>query len=83
MNAFMGLLGLTLGVCMVIMVLRSLKTGGGLPHGSKGGDGTGEFRRDDHPLMYWVMFLVYGAGGLGITGYSLLVLIGRIKPVAG
>ena len=83
MNAFMGLLGLVLGVGLIVMVVRSLKEGGGLPHGSKGGDGSGEFRRDDNPLMYWVMFLLYGAGGLGLTGYSLLVLVGRIKPIAG
>ncbi len=83
MNVFIGFLGLILGVCMVVMVVRSLKHGRGLPHGSKGGDGSGEFRRDDNPVMYWVMFLIYGAGGLGLTAYSLLVLVGRIKPVAG
>jgi hypothetical protein len=82
-NAFIGLLGLILGAGLVLMVVRSLKAGGGLPHGSRGGDGSGEFRREDNPLMYWVMFLVYGAGGLGLTGYSVLVLVGRIKPVAG
>ncbi len=74
-----GLL-LVLGVGVLAIALRSLATGW-LPCGPRGLDGRVEFRRDDQPGLYWLMFAVYAAGGLAVAIYSLGVLLGTNPPL--
>jgi hypothetical protein len=64
-----------LGVCY-----QSLSRGS-LPCGPNGLRGRTEFRRRDQPLLYWMMFAVYGAGGLWLIVYALRLLSGTTTPL--
>jgi hypothetical protein len=64
-----------LGVCY-----QSLAKGS-LPCGPNGLRGRTEFRRRDQPLLYWMMFAVYGVGGLWLIVYALRLLGGTTTPL--
>lgn len=74
--AFFVIFGFGLiGVCY-----RSLSRGS-LPCGPNGLKGRTEFSRRDQPLLYWLMFAVYGAGGLWLIVYALRLLSGAATPL--
>ncbi len=53
---------------------------GSLPCGPNGLRGRAEFSRRDQPFLYWLMFAVYGAGGLWLIVYALRLLSGAVAP---
>jgi len=54
---------------------------GWLPCGPKGLKGRLEIRRHEQPLGFWLMFVVYGAGGLWLAIFALRVLTGHAEPL--
>ena len=59
---------------------QSLTTGV-LPCGTKGLEGRVEFSRRDQPALYWLMFAVYGAGGLWLIVTAIRLLSGASTPL--
>jgi len=59
---------------------QSLTTGV-LPCGPNGLRGRTEFRRRDQPIRYWLMFAVYGAGGLWLIVTAIRLLTGTATPL--
>lgn len=80
MRIFQGLLFLVLGVGLLLVIWRSL-TVSVLPCGAKGLSGRVEFSREDQPVGYWLMFLVYGAGGLALVIFALRLFLGTAEPL--
>jgi hypothetical protein len=60
--------------------IQSLATGV-LPCGTKGLEGKNEFSRKDQPFGYWLMFGLYGAGGLWLLVQALRLLSGSATPL--
>ena len=81
-GSIQGVFFLIFGVGLIGVALQSLGTGV-LPAGSKGLDGRTEFSRSQEPIRYWLMFALYGGGGVCLTLYALLLLTGRAAPLAG
>jgi hypothetical protein len=54
---------------------------GSLPCGPNGLKGRVEFSRRDQPVLYWLMFSVYGAGGLWLIVHALRLLSGAATPL--
>jgi hypothetical protein len=54
---------------------------GSLPCGPNGLKGRTEFSRKDQPALYWLMFAVYGAGGLWLIIQALRLLSGTATPL--
>lgn len=54
---------------------------GSLPCGPNGLRGRIEFSRKDQPILYWLMFAVYGGGGLWLISYALRLLSGTATPL--
>jgi hypothetical protein len=75
-----GLIFLFFGLGLLVMDWQSL-TKGWLPCGPNLLKGRLEFRRDAQPLAYWLMFAVYGAGGVWLTAFALRLLSGSAEPL--
>jgi hypothetical protein len=75
MATFQGVLFLVLGVGLLFVVYQSLSRGF-LPCGPKGLSGRLEFRKDEQPLAFWLLFLLYAAAGLALTIFAVRVLTG-------
>ena len=54
---------------------------GSLPCGPNGLKGRTEFRPKDQPLLYRLMFAVYGAGGLWLIVHAVRLLTGTATPL--
>ncbi len=80
MAIFQGLLFLFFGVGLLLVDYRSLGTGW-LPCGPNGLKGRVEFTRTGQPFGYWLMFAVYGIGGLWLLILSLRLLAGVAEPL--
>jgi hypothetical protein len=80
MKLFQGLLFLILGVGLIVVAMRSLASGW-LPCGPNGLKGRLEFRRNERPVLYWLMFVVYGVAGFWLAIFALWVLLGTVPPL--
>lgn len=80
MAVFQGLLLLFFGVGLLVVDYQSLARGW-LPCGPNGLKGRLEFRRDEQPLGYWLMFIVYGAGGIWCLFAGIGILMGWAEPL--
>ncbi len=80
MALFQGLLFLFFGIGLLVVDYQSLAKGW-LPCGPNGLKGRLEFRRDDRPIAYWLMFAVYGSGGSWLTVFALRLLFGDAEPL--
>jgi hypothetical protein len=80
MATFQGLLFLFFGIGLLLVDYQSLSRGW-LPCGPKGFSGRLEFRRDQQPFLFWLMFLVYGVAGIALTVFAVLLLLGRAAPL--
>lgn len=80
MATFQGLLFLFFGACLLWMDYRALRSGW-LPCGPRGFKGRLEFRRDERPMGFWVMFVVYGTAGLCLVTFALNLLAGHVAPL--
>jgi hypothetical protein len=70
---------LVLGLGLLALDYRAL-TAGWLPCGH-GLFRQLRFERDEQPLGFWVMFVVYGAAGLGLTVFAVRLLLGQVEPL--
>ncbi|MGH8797652.1 MAG: hypothetical protein ACREXI_11380 [Caldimonas sp.] len=80
MAVFQGLIFLVFGSGLLWVDWQSLSRGW-LPCGPKGLDGRVEFRRNEQPVLFWLMFLLYGGAGLALLTFSLRLLIGSATPL--
>ncbi len=80
MAIFQGLFFMVLGGGLLLVDWQSL-TKGWLPCGPNGFKGTLKFHRDQQPGAYWLMFAVYGIGGLWLLIFALRLLAGSAEPL--
>lgn len=80
MATFQGLLFLFFGAGLLLVDYQSLSRGS-LPCGPKGFSGRLEFRRNEQPFLFWLMFVLYGAAGVALTVFAALLLLGRATPL--
>jgi hypothetical protein len=80
MKLFQGLIFLVFGVGLLLMVYQSLSSGW-LPCGPKGISGRLEFRKDERPLLFWLLFVLYALAGLALTIFALRLLLGGAEPL--
>lgn len=80
MVAFQGIFFLVLGIGLLAVDWQSLSKGW-LPCGPNGLKGRREFHRADEPLGYWVMFLLYAAGGVTMIVFALRLFAGHAEPL--
>ena len=75
-----GLLFLFFGVGLLLVDYQSLARGW-LPCGPKGLSGRLEFRRNEQPILFWLMFLAYGTAGITLIVFALRLLVGGATPL--
>ena len=75
-----GLVFLFFGVGLLLVDYQSLSRGW-LPCGPKGFSGRLEFRRNEQPVLFWLMFLVYGAAGIALIVFAVRLLLGNAAPL--
>jgi hypothetical protein len=80
MAIFQGLIFLVFGLGLLIVDCRSLSRGW-LPCGPKGLSGRLEFHKDEQPLLFWLLFVLYAAAGLALTIFALCVIAGSAAPL--
>lgn len=80
MALFQGVFFLVLGVGIVLIVYRS-PSRGWLPMGPKGIAGRLEIRRDRAWLLFWALYLLYGAVGLWMLSFALRLFMGTVEPL--
>lgn len=80
MAVFQGLIFLVLGAGLLFVVYQSLARGW-LPCGPNGFKGRLEFHRNRQPVLYWLMFALYGAAGVVLTIFALQLLTGNATPL--
>lgn len=59
---------------------RALLGRAGLERGASTGYGV-EFRRNEQPTLFWLMFLVYGVAGIAWIVFALRLLTGSAEPL--
>lgn len=80
MAIIQGLLFLFFGGGLLWVDYRALRIGW-LPCGPNGFKGRLEFKKDEQPVGFWTMFVVYGAGGLWLLVFALRLLAGMADPL--
>lgn len=80
MSIFQGLLFMFFGLGLLLVDYQALRSGW-LPCGPNGFKGRLEFRKHEQPVGFWVMFVLYGAGGLGLLVFALQLLAGQAAPL--
>lgn len=75
-----GLVFLFFGVGLLLVDYQSLSRGW-LPCGPKGFSGRLEFRKNEQPALFWLMFLVYGAAGIALIVFAVRLLLGNAEPL--
>lgn len=80
MAVFQGLLFLFFGAGLLLVDYQGLRRGW-LPCGPNGVIGRLEFRRNEQPVGFWLMFLIYGVCGLWLLLVALRVLAGQSAPL--
>jgi len=80
MTVFHGLLFRILGAGLLRVDCRALRSGW-LPCGPNGLRGRLELRRGKQPAGFWLMFALYGAGGLWLLVFALRLLAGLAEPL--
>ena len=69
-----------LGIGILLIVYQSLSRGW-LPFGPNGFKGRLEFRRDEQPQVFWLLFVLYAAAGVALTVFALRLLAGSAAPL--
>lgn len=80
MALFQGVFLLVVGMGLLAMDYQSLGKGW-LPNGSKGFMQGNGVSRDEQPLDYWMMFILYGAAGTWAIITGVQILTGHIPPL--
>lgn len=80
MSIFQGLLFAFFGAGLLWTAYGALRSGR-LPCGPNGFKGRLQFSRQEQPAGFWVMLVVYGAGGLWLLIFALKLLAGQAAPL--
>lgn len=80
MSIFLGLLLLHLDAGLLRVDYQALRSGS-LPCCPNGFKGRLAFSRREQPVGFWVMFILYGAGGLWLLALALRLLAGQAAPL--
>jgi hypothetical protein len=80
MALFQGLVFLILGIGLLAVDYQSLSTGW-LPGGPKGLSGRLEFRKNQQPLLFWLVFVLYAGAGMALTIFALRLVVGITTPL--
>ncbi len=80
MALFQAIFFLLLGLGLLLVDYQSLRRGW-LPCGPNGLSGRLEFHRDRQPILYWLMFLLYGAAGVALILFAVRLLFGVAEPL--
>lgn len=80
MALFQGLILLVLGLGLLGVVYQSLSLGW-LPFGANGFKGRLEWRRNEHPILFWLAWIMYATAGLGSAVYAIGLLLGWNTPL--
>jgi hypothetical protein len=80
MALFQGLVFLILGIGLLAVDYQSLSTGW-LPCGPKGLSGRLEFRKNQQPLLFWLVFVLYAGAGMALTIFALRLVVGITTPL--
>ncbi len=80
MAIFQGLLFLFFAAGLLLVDYQALRSGW-LSCGPNGFKGRLEFRKDERPVGFWLMFVLYGAGGLWLLVFALRLLVGQVEPL--
>lgn len=80
MTLLQGLFFLVLGIGILLIAYQSLSRGW-LPFGPNGFKGRLEFRRDEQPQVFWLLFVLYAAAGIALTVFALRLLAGSAAPL--
>ena len=80
MAIFQGLLFLFFGAGLLLVDYRALRSGW-LPCGPYGFKGRLEFRKNEQPIGFWLMFVFYAAGGIWLLAFALQLLAGQAAPL--
>ena len=80
MAIFQGAMFLFFGVGLLLMNYRSLTTGW-LPCGPNGFKGRLVFKKQEQPIGFWLMFTLYGAGGVWLLVFGMGLLAGQVEPL--
>ncbi len=80
MAIFQGLLFLFFGAGLLLLDYQALQRGW-LPCGPNGLKGRLEFRKDEQPVGFWLMFVLYAAGGLWLLVFALRLFTGLSEPL--
>lgn len=75
-----GFLFLVLGGGLLLVDYQSLHKGW-LPFGANWLRGRLKFSRDEQPGLYWMAFIIYGAGGAWLLIFALRLLAGAAAPL--
>jgi hypothetical protein len=76
MAIFQRLLFVLFGAGLLLVDYQALRNGW-LPCSSNGFKGRLEFRKHEQPVGFWVMFVLYGAGGLWLLVWPCSCSPGR------
>lgn len=80
MASFEGAMFLCFGVGLLLVIYRSLTTGW-LPCGPNAFKGRLEFKRNKQPIGFWLMFALYGIGGIWVLIFGLRLLARQVAPL--
>lgn len=80
MTIFQGLLFFFFGAGLLLVDYRALSSGL-LPCGPNGLKGRLEFRKNEQPVGFWLMFVLYGAGGIGLVIFAIRLFTGHAEPL--
>jgi hypothetical protein len=80
MAVFQGLFLMVLGVGLIIIDCRSLSRGW-LPCGPSGLRGRLEFQKEEQPIAFWGMFVLYLIAGIALTILAAGIISGIIAPL--
>ena len=80
MRIFQALLLLFFGVGLLLVVYQSLSRGR-LPFGPSGLRGRLEFRREEQPMHFWLLFGAYAVAGFALAVFAVRLLIGSAGPL--
>lgn len=80
MSIIQGLLFLFFGAGLLLVDYRALRSGW-LPCGPNGFKGRLELRKNEQPVGFWVMFVLYGTGGLWLLVFALQLFAGQAAPL--
>lgn len=80
MAIFQALLFLFFGAGLLLADYRALSRGW-LPCGANGLRGRVEFRKDEQPFGFWLMFVLYASGGIWLLFLAVQLLAGQVAPL--